>query len=400
MPSREPCPGGPSSKGSGAGPSTRSIHAGTLPPRQGAPFLPGPVFASKFHLAGDPASSRYTYGRDTNPTWDRFEEALAELEGGPSLVFASGMAAVTAALSVGLSRAGRRSPLLVMSSDGYNLARTLVEEHFVPRGARVRYVPTRTPAESWPLRGATLVWVESPSNPGLDVCDLRLLARRAHAAGAAVAVDNTTPTPLGQRPLALGADLSVASDSKSLTGHSDLVLGHVAARDAGWADRIRRFRKLEGAIAGPMETWLAHRSLATLALRIERQGANALAIARFLKERPDVRDVRYPGLEDDPSHRLAAAQMAFFGPIVSFTLPDAAAADRFLAACRIVRTATSFGGVHTTAERRARWNNGDAVPPGFVRLSAGCEDPSDLLRDLDRALRMSRSRARGAFRRR
>ncbi len=366
------------------------IEAGLPAPRQGEPFLPGPVFASKYHLYGAPETSPYTYGRNDNPTWTRFEEALAELEGGPSVVFASGMAAVTAVLTEAVLHGRRRRPVLVMPSDGYNLARTLVRDHFEPLGVRVRSVPTTGPYDPATLRGASLVWIETPSNPGLDVCDLRTTTRAAHRAGALVAVDNTTATVLGQRPLAFGADFSVASDSKSLSGHSDLVLGHVATRERAWADRIRNFRKQQGAIPGPMETWLAHRSLATLALRLERQATNALGIARFLRTRREVRGVRYPGLPHDPSHEIAARQMRFYGPIVGFELASEARAERFLRAGRLLRSATSFGGLHTSAERRARWKSGDDVAPGFVRLSAGCEDLDDLIADLGAALDASR----------
>jgi cystathionine gamma-lyase len=198
-------------------------------------------------------------------------------------------------------------------------------------------------------------------------------------------VDNTTPTILGQQPLALGADFSIASDTKALTGHADLILGHVAVREHEWADRLRTWRTQTGAIPGPLEVWLAHRSLLTLDVRLERQCQNALAAARFLATRPEVKRVRYPGLPNDPAHLIAARQMHYFGPVVSFVLSDKAAAERFLAACQLVYEATSFGGVHTSAERRARWG-GDAIPAGFIRLSVGCEDEDDLIADLIQAL--------------
>ena len=177
----------------------------------------------------------------------------------------------------------------------------------------------------------------------------------------------------------------MASDTKALTGHSDLILGHVAARDAAWADRLRAWRTQMGAIPGPMEVWLAHRSLATLGLRLQRQCQNAQAMATYLATRPAVQSVRYPGLPHDPAHAIAAQQMKLFGPVLSFVLPTQAQAERFLAACHLLYEATSFGGIHTTAERRARWG-GDAIPEGFIRLSAGCEHPQDLLADLAQAL--------------
>jgi cystathionine gamma-lyase len=219
------------------------------------------------------------------------------------------------------------------------------------------------------LGGATLVWVETPSNPGLAVLDIRALARDAHAAGARLAVDNTLATPLGQRPLDLGADLSMASATKALSGHSDLLLGYVASRDGADAAALRSWRTLTGAIPGPFEAWLAHRSLATLAVRVERQTANAAAVAELLRGRDDVTGVRWPGV----------------GCVVCFELDGAGRAQAFLAAARLVAQATSFGGVHSSAERRARWGTDD-VPEGFVRLSVGIEDAADLLADIGAAL--------------
>lgn len=359
---------------------TRVVRAGLPAPDQGAPFLPGPTFAGVFHLSGDPASSPYTYGRYHNPTWTAYERALGDLEGGEAVVFASGMAAVHAVMGVVL----RPGDALVVPSDGYYTARALAEEHFGLYGVDVRGAPTAGDAQGGLLDGARLLWLESPSNPGLDTCNIAALARAAHAAGALVAVDNTTATVLGQRPLALGADFSVASDSKALTGHGDLVLGHVAARDAEWAERLRAWRSRTGAVPGPMEVWLGHRSLGTLDVRLERMCRNALAAAELLAGCPTVRSVRYPGLASDPAHAVAARQMERYGPVVSFDVGSQDAAERFLGASRLVGEATSFGGLHTTAERRARWG-GDAVPEGFIRMSLGCEDTDDLLADLDRA---------------
>ena len=272
-----------------------------------------------------------------------------------------------------------------MPSDGYYTARMLAEGYFTSLGIEVRAASTSNNAQIEQLDGATLLWLETPSNPGLDVCDLAVLIAAAHNHGALVAVDNTTATVLGQQPLAYGADFSVSSDSKSITGHSDLTLGHVATNDPEWAQRLHAFRSQQGAIAGPMEVWLAHRSLATLELRLERQCKNALEIARLLESRPEVKLVRYPGLPQDPAHSLAARQMKHYGPIVGFVLEGKAQAERFLEACNLILQATSFGGVHTTAERRARWG-GDTIPDGFIRLSAGCEDTQDLLDDIEQAL--------------
>jgi cystathionine gamma-lyase len=272
-----------------------------------------------------------------------------------------------------------------MPSDGYYTARMLAEGYFASRGVEVRKALTAGNAQADLLDGATLLWLETPSNPGLETCDLLELTGKAHEHNVLVAVDNTMPTVLGQQPLMLGADFSVSSDSKGLTGHDDLILGHVAAREQDWVDRLKAFRTQQGAIPGPMEVWLAHRSLATLEMRVQRQCENAMAVARYLATRPDVRSVRYPGLPQDPSHGIASKQMKYFGPIVSFVLEDQERADGFLKACKLVITATSFGGVHSTAERRARWG-GDAIPPGFIRFSAGCEDKEDIVEDVSQAL--------------
>jgi cystathionine gamma-lyase len=291
------------------------------------------------------------------------------------------MAAVAAVLGAIL----RPRDVVVLPADAYYTTRLLARGYFAEMGIEVRLAPTRDGAQATVLDGAKLLWIETPTNPGLDVCDVAALADAAHRAGALVAVDNTTPTCLGQRPLALGADFSVASDTKALTGHSDLVLGHVAVRDRSLHERLKTWRTQIGAVPGPMEVWLAHRSLATLPLRLERQSANALAIAELMASRKEVQGVRYPGLPQDPAHATASRQMQWFGPVVSFVLPSRDQAERFLSTCELVTEATSFGGVHTSAERRARWA-GDDIPEGFIRLSAGCEDPADLLADLTRAL--------------
>ncbi len=361
--------------------ATRVVRAGLPAPRQGEPFLPGPTFASAYHLAGDPATSPFGYGRFANPTWARFEAALAELEGGPAVAFASGMAAVAAVLGSTL----QTGDLAVLPADGYYTSRLLAEGFLARWGLRTRLAPTAGDEALAALDGAKLLLLESPSNPGLDVCDIAALARAARERGVLVAVDNTTATPLGQRPLELGADFSLASDTKALTGHSDLVLGHVAARDPAHAERLHTWRTQVGAIPGPLEAWLAHRSLATLDVRLERACGNALRVAELLSTRPEVVAVRYPGLPTDPAYPLASRQMQRFGTIVSFTLRDRAAAERFLASAELIYEATSFGSVHTTAERRARWG-GDAVPEGFIRMSVGCEDGDDLCADIARAL--------------
>ncbi|MFH8802827.1 cystathionine gamma-lyase [Streptomyces sp. NPDC017936] len=370
-----------------AGEGTRAVRAGLPEPEKYEPTLPGPVFAAHFHLPGEPTGP-YTYGRDENPTWTHLERAIGELEapgqdGVETLAFASGMAAISSVLFSQLSA----GDAVVLPSDGYQ-ALPLVRAQLEAYGIEVRTAPTGGDAQLGVLDGAKLLWIESPSNPGLDVCDIRRLVEAAHGRGALVAVDNTLATPLGQRPLALGADFSVASGTKQLTGHGDVLLGYVTGRAGEPMTAVRRWRKIVGAIPGPMEAWLAHRSIATLQLRVDRQTAAALAVAEALRGRPEVTGLRYPGLPDDPSHKVASQQMRRYGCVVSFTLPTRERAERFLEALRLVDDATSFGGVRSTAERRGRWG-GDAVPEGFIRMSVGAEDPEDLVADVLRALEES-----------
>lgn len=355
------------------GPSTRAVHAGVPEPVRGAPLLPGPSLAAPFHLPGD-TDGAHGYTRFDNPSWALLESALGELEGGEVVLFASGMAALSAAL---LPRLGA-GDVLVAPADGYPGVRSLCEQDLAPRGVEVRLVATDTDAIVAATPGATVVWIETPSNPRLDVCDLRAVAAAASDAGAKLIADNTLATPLGQRPLELGASMCMVSGTKALAGHSDMLLGYVACRDGGDAEQLRAWRSRTGGIASPFEAWLAHRSLATLALRLERSSANALALAGLLIERGI--ETFHPSL--DP---VAATQMDLFGPLVCFTLSDAVSAQSFLAALELVAEATSFGGVHSTAERRGRWGT-DAVPEGFIRFSAGCEDTADLLADVARAL--------------
>lgn len=348
-----------------AGGGTLCVHAGLPEAQNGEPFLPGPVFAAPLHVAGEVEHGSPFYARYAHPTVGHWEAALAELEAGEAVAFASGMAAATAVLLTQL----RPGDVAVLPSDAYYTVRTLAEQHLAPIGVEVRYAATDDAAVRAALPGATLVWLETPSNPMLDIVDLEALAAEAHAGGALVVVDNTLLTPLRRRALDAGADVVVASDTKQLTGHSDLLLGHVATRDADLAAALREWRITTGAVPGPFETWLAHRSLATLAVRVDRQEATAAALAALLAAREDVPWSRWPGA----------------GCVVSFDLGTADRARAFLTALRLVADATSFGGVHSSAERRARWG-GDAVSEGLVRFSVGLEDERDLLADVEQAL--------------
>ncbi|WP_219905487.1 cystathionine gamma-lyase [Actinopolyspora mortivallis] len=363
------------------GDGTRCVHAGEPEAGAGEPFMPGPVFAAPYHLGGaDRVGEADFYGRAGNPGWRALEHALGELDRGHCVLFPSGMAAIGTLLRTLL----HEGDTLVLPADGYYATREFVHTELSELNLRVRRLPTAGELSAEDFAGARVVLLETPSNPGLDVCDIATVAEYAHRAGAVVAVDNTTATPLGQRPLELGADVVVASDTKAVCGHSDLLLGHVSTADRETAERLNRARGLSGAVPGPFETWLAHRSLATLDLRLERQAANAAALAAALVEHPAVSGVRWPGLPSDPAHETAARQMRRWGGVLRFELPDAASVERMLERSRLVSGATSFGGVHSTADRRAQW--GDPVPEGFVRFSAGCEDTEDLVADVLGAL--------------
>src|SRR5262245_53500108 len=228
------------------GDSTHLLHAGRTPPEPGQPFLPGPVLASTFAIdpAAGPAPGLDTYGRTHSSTRRNLEAAIGDLEGGGCLAFASGMAAVSAVL-LALVRPGEA---VVLAADGYYLTRAWATSALVARGVEVQLVPTAGPYPSFD--GVRLVLLETPANPGLDVCDIATLAATAHAAGALVAVDNTTPTPLGQRPLEFGADIVVASGTKALTGHSDILLGYLSTRDETLLSTLRAWRDATGGIPG------------------------------------------------------------------------------------------------------------------------------------------------------
>ena len=361
------------------GDGTRVVRAGLPEPAQGEPFLPGPVFAAPFHLMGDPEDSPAVYGRYGNPTWERYEQALGSLEDAEAVLFASGLAAAAALMLTTL----RPGSALAIDSSCYHGVRAFAAMHLAESGVDVREAVPADLADA--VRGADMLWLETPSNPKLEVYDIEPLATAARAAGALTVVDNTTAGALLQRPLDLGADAVLTSATKQMSGHADVLLGYVTTRDVELVDRLERWRRYAGAIPGPFEAWLAHRSLPTLGLRLQRGCHNARALAELLAARDDVPAVSYPGLQSDPGHAVARRQMRNFGMVVSFDLEIAERAERFLAEAKLVTDATSFGSVHTTAERRARWG-GDDVSEGFVRLSAGIEDTADLVADVGRAL--------------
>lgn len=360
------------------GMSTRTVKAVDIEAVPGDPIAPPITPATTFHL-GDPSDGLDFYGRASNPAWRQLESALAGLEGAASaLVFGSGMAAITAVLRALTTP----DSTLVVPADGYYQVRAYAAEYLAPQGINV---VAASSAEMCDAAGsADVVLAETPANPSLDVTDLHRLALICRGRGARLVVDNTTATPLGQTPLALGADVVVASATKALAGHSDLLAGYAAGGDAELMAAVARERLLSGPVLGAFETWLLMRSLGTAGLRYERQCQNAMALAGALSRHPAVRSVRYPGLPDDPAHTVAVAQMRRFGGLVSIELAGAEAVAQLVERSELLVAATSFGGIHTSVDRRARW--GDAVPAGFARISLGIEDTDDLLADFEQAL--------------
>ena len=331
----------------------------------GEPVVPPISVATPFHLPQTQGAAHY-YGRGGQPTWDAVEGPLQILEDAEVVAFPSGMAAITAALGTCL-KAGAK---VMLPSDGYYVTRLLGRDLLEVYGVEVTQIPTLEMATA-DFTGFQVIYIETPSNPGLDTVDIAAMAARAHAAGARVIVDNTTMTPLLQRPLDLGADLVVAADTKAPSGHSDALFGHVAGRDANLMARVREWRRQSGSVPGPFEAYLVHRGIETMELRLERMCASAAIIADRLVGHPGIKALRYPGLPGDPSHWSVGPQMVNGGFLIGFTLADAEVAEAFLTRCPLIEQATSFGGTHTAAERRARW--GDAVPEGFIRLSVGIE---------------------------
>jgi cystathionine gamma-synthase len=353
------------------------------------------VLSSTFHQGGD-----LVYGRDGNPTWSALEEVIGALEGGTAVVFSSGLAAIAAVLET-LPIPGR----VVVAGDAYNGTRRFLTDVASRGRLRFRTVdvadtdaalsvcaelcenPGRPSGTPGAFGGGGVLWLESPTNPLLAVADLPALTAGAHELGMDVVVDNTFASPILQQPLALGADVVVHSATKILAGHSDVVMGAAVARRPEVVAELARRRSLHGAVAGPFEAWLALRGIRTLALRVERAGANAFELARRLETHPRVESVRYPGLADHPGHDLAARQMSGFGAMVSFEVAGGASeAEAFAGRLELITVATSLGGVETLIERRGRWEGEERLPGGLMRLSAGIEAVEDLWADLERAL--------------
>jgi cystathionine beta-lyase/cystathionine gamma-synthase len=358
------------------------VHAG-VDREPGAPLTPPLIATSAYISAGPPVAVR-AYGRDGNPTWTALEEGLGRLESSSAVIFASGQAA---AMALMLSLAPGRERI-VLPSDGYYNIGKLADRLSAFGTTPVRVNQLDLDAVRRELAaGPAVLWGETPSNPLLNVADIAALAELAREAAAPFVVDNTVATGVLQRPLDLGATATVTSLTKGTSGHADLLLGSIATRDTALEASLREWRTVGGGIAGPFEAWLALRGIKTLPLRIVRQSENALAIARHLAEHPRVRAVHYPGTEQTTA-ALAGRQMpSGFGPLLSFELDGTADdADEVVSASRLIAPATSFGGVESTWERRARWSSEKSAPESLIRLSAGIEAVADRIADIDRSL--------------
>ena len=376
-----------------SGLATRAIHAGQeADPTTGATIVP--IYATSTYTQAAPGQHKgYEYSRSGNPTRTALETCLAAIEGGQrALAFASGLAATTAVLST-----LRPGDEVVASADLYGGTYRLLERVFKPWGLTARYTDDASPAGFAALMtpATKMLWIETPTNPLLQILDIAALAELAHQRGAILAVDNTFASPALQQPLALGADLVVHSTTKYLGGHSDVVGGAVIGSQELLAP-IAFYQNAAGAVPGPFDVFLTLRGIKTLAIRMERHSSNARELAQWLAEQPQVERVYYPGLPSHPGHAIARAQMRDFGGMVSLRLRGGAeAARRFLSRTHLFSLAESLGGVESLVCHPATMTHASipveirtarGVDDGLIRLSVGIEDLADLREDLRRAL--------------
>lgn len=369
---------------------TRAIHEGQEPdPATGS--LTVPIYQTSTFVQDAVGEHKgYDYARVANPTRTALQRCLASLESAEhGIAFSSGLGAVTTVMH--LLNPGDR---VVLIADVYGGVYRMTSQVYEPKGYLFEYLPA---AEFEDLGShlddrTRLVWIETPSNPMLNVVDIRKAADAAHAAGAILAVDNTFATPFLQRPLELGADIVVHSTTKYLGGHSDLVGGFAATNDPTIAERLYFLQKSLGAVPGPLDCWLVLRGIKTLAVRMRQHCRNAHAIAGFLERHPKVEQVIYPGLPEHPGHAIAARQMRDFGGMISFLAPSNQEAEALVARTKLFKLAESLGGVESLIELPARMTHAStadapfAAPPNLIRLSVGLESAEDLITDLETAL--------------
>jgi cystathionine gamma-synthase len=377
---------------------TRAIHDGQEPdPATGSVIVP--IYQTSTFVQDEVGKNKgYDYSRSGNPTRTALETCLASLEGAEhGVAYSSGLGATTTLMH--LLNPGDRAVLI---ADVYGGVYRMTSQIYEPKGYRFAYVP----ADEFNANlgehldeSTRMVWVETPSNPLLNIVDIAAAAQAAHAVGAILVVDNTFATPYLQRPLELGADAVVHSTTKYLGGHSDVIGGFVATNDPTIAERLRFLQKSLGAVPGPFDAWLVLRGVRTLALRMERHCENARKVAAYLEQHEAIERVLYPGLESHPHHELAARQMSDFGGMVSFLAGSEEAAIAVCGATKLFFLAESLGGVESLIEHPARMTHAStadapfAAPRDLVRLSVGIESADDLVADLEAALAAVRARA-------
>ena len=357
---------------------TQVVAAGRPLKESDGALNPPIALNSTFH-AGGPIG----YGRYGNETWSALEEAISVLEGGKTLIFSSGMGAISAVFSLLPEGA-----VVVAAHNGYQGTTTMLKKLNETKRLKVRFVDlVDTDAVLAAIPGAAMVYLESPTNPAIEVVDLPKIIAASKASGCGVAVDNTLATPLIQNPIALGADISIHSVTKYLSGHSDLILGSLSTNDQALYGRLEQARRYGGTIAGPFEAWLALRGLRTFAVRMERSQKNAMELATRLSKDSRVSRVRYPGLASDPYHARAKSFMNGFGAMISFEVnASVAQIDLMCDSSKLITNATSLGGVESIWERRRRWaTESDTIPDNLIRFSVGIENIDDLWADIESA---------------
>ena len=355
------------------------VVAAGRPAKQPDGALNPPIALNSTFHEGGPIG----YGRYGNETWSALEDAISTLEGGKTLLFSSGMAAISAVFSL-----LPEGSVVVAANNGYQGTTTLLKKLHESEKLKVRFVNLANTDETVAaIPGAQMLYLESPLNPLLEIIDLPKLIAAGKAAGCGVAVDNTLATPLLQNPLALGADIVIHSVTKYLSGHSDLVLGSLSTNDSALYNRLEQSRRYGGAIAGPFEAWIALRGVRTFALRMQRSQENALELATRLSKDGRVAKVRYPGLPTDAYHQMAKSFMKGFGAMISFEVNGTVdQVDLMCNSSRLITNATSLGGVESIWERRRRWATESAsVPENLIRFSVGIENVDDLWADIEHA---------------
>ncbi|CAB4951034.1 unannotated protein [freshwater metagenome] len=351
------------------------VAAGRPEKKPDGALNPAIALNSTFHEGGP-----IGYGRYGNEAWSALEEAISVLEGGKTLIFSSGMAAISSVFSL-----LPQGAIIVAAENGYQGTTTMLKKMHEAKKLEVRFVNLPNTDEVLKaLPGAQMLYLESPTNPAIEVVDLPVVIAAGKKAGSIVVVDSTLATPMVQNPLALGADIALHSVTKYLSGHSDILLGCVVTNDESIFERVEQARRYGGAIPGPFEAWIALRGLRTFALRMQRSQENAMELAKRLEKDPRVLKVRYPGLASDPYHERAKSFMKGFGAMISFEVKaDIAQIDKMCNSSTLITNATSLGGVESIWERRRRWaTESHTIPENLIRFSVGIEAVDDLWSDI------------------